>query len=600
MKRLFWWIVLLVPLAAGGLALWRRLVQPLDVRVARVVRGPAQATVFATGWIEPEERRTLRPPRAAILERIFAKEGDEVRAGEPLVRLRDSARDVKKERVRAEFDRVEADRKEGSSLRTAAEARIAEARVNENWARSEVERSKPLFEQGLLEQRAYDQLVAAQAAAGERVRTLVDEFAHTLADLEVQARQLTADLETLAATERDDLIAAPFDGIVQARFAEEGEAVDLQRDLVKFGDVRRLLVEGEVDEEDVARVALGQKVLVRVSGDVQSLIPGVVSELFPDSNRLTRSYRVRVTFPGSTFTPEGPLGLRGTTRAANGRALLPGSSCELGIVVDERADVLVFPRAALTAGGSVFVVEDGVARERTIELGLENFDRCEARAGLAEGDQVALDRLGELSDGRRVRPAEAREKDLAGATSATAASGGETPGKSGDAEKARVVELDHGPVDPLASRDAKATVLLFTRSDCPISNKYAPEVKRLAGKWQPRGVAFWLVYVDPAQTETQVREHVRDFGYPCRVALDRAHELVDLVGAKITPEVAVFTPARRIAYRGRIDDRFVDLGVARPQATTHELEDALEAVLSGREPAVAHAPPVGCVIDDLR
>lgn len=163
-----------------------------------------------------------------------------------------------------------------------------------------------------------------------------------------------------------------------------------------------------------------------------------------------------------------------------------------------------------------------------------------------------------------------------------------------------VFELDHGPVDPLADPAARATVLLFTRSDCPISNRYAPEVARLHAEYAPRGVAFFLVYVDPDQPEDEVRAHVRDHGYACRVLLDRSHQLVDLAGATITPEAALYLPGGRRVYRGRIDDRFVALDVMRPQPTRRDLADAIDAALAGHAPEVAETPAIGCVIADLR
>lgn len=163
----------------------------------------------------------------------------------------------------------------------------------------------------------------------------------------------------------------------------------------------------------------------------------------------------------------------------------------------------------------------------------------------------------------------------------------------------RVVELDGGPLDPLAERSAKATVLLFTRSDCPISNRYAPEVSRLHAEYGPRGVEFFLVYVDPDQSDDAVRTHVRDHGYTCGVLLDRHHELVRRSGATITPEAALYVAGRRL-YRGRIDDRFAALNVMRAQPTVRDLADALDAALAGRAPLVAETLAIGCVIDDLR
>lgn len=401
MKRLLLSLLILAPLVAGASLLVRRFVMPLPLRAAPIVRGPALATVFATGWIEARERRLLRPPRPGIVGRIFRKEGEEVRAGEPLVDLRDTAREQREERVRAELDQIGADLADGSSLRRGAEARIREATVAEQWAADEAGRARPLYEQKLMEQRAYLQLVANQEMAAERRREAEQELAQTLEQRQTSQRRLSAELETLHANSKDDRIVAPFDGVVLMRFAEEGESVHPERDLLKFGDLRDLLVEGEVDEEDVARVKTGQRVLVRLAGDLSGPVEGEVVELFPDANRATRSFRVRVRFVDAHFVADGPLGLRGRLRSG-AREIVAGTSVELGIVVEEKRDALVVPRSALTARGTIFVLADGRARERPVEVGIQNFDRCEVTRGAVAGELVAIEKLAELSDGRRV------------------------------------------------------------------------------------------------------------------------------------------------------------------------------------------------------
>jgi 2-methylaconitate cis-trans-isomerase PrpF len=109
---------------------------------------------------------------------------------------------------------------------------------------------------------------------------------------------------------------------------------------------------------------------------------------------------VRVRFRDATFVPDGPLGLRGRLRAGS-REIVAGTSVELGIVVAEKADALVVPRAALTARGTVYVLADGLAHERDVAVGVRNFDRCEVVRGLEAGELVAIEQLAELSDGRR-------------------------------------------------------------------------------------------------------------------------------------------------------------------------------------------------------
>ncbi len=145
-------------------------------------------------------------------------------------------------------------------------------------------------------------------------------------------------------------------------------------------------------------------------------------------------------------------------------------------------------------------------------------------------------------------------------------------------------------------RSAPATVLLFTAVECPISDRYAPAVRRLAGNYGALGVRFWLVYPNEGETPAAVKTHAEAFSYGLPVALDSARTLVDLAEATVTPEVAVFDGQGRLRYRGRIDDRYVDFGVDRPVPTTHDLDAALAALLAGRPVARPLTPAVGCAI----
>src|SRR3954453_16325251 len=63
-----------------------------------------------------------------------------------------------------------------------------------------------------------------------------------------------------------------------------------------------------------------------------------------------------------------------------------------------------------------------------------------------------------------------------------------------------VVDLQGRAVDPFQMRDAGAIVLLFVRTDCPVSNRYAPEIERMRAKYAAQGVVFWLVYPDEDTT----------------------------------------------------------------------------------------------------
>ena len=159
-----------------------------------------------------------------------------------------------------------------------------------------------------------------------------------------------------------------------------------------------------------------------------------------------------------------------------------------------------------------------------------------------------------------------------------------------------VRDLEGRRFDPLAASGERATVLLFTDTQCPIANAYAPELRRLADEFAPRGVRFYLVYADRQRSPEEVRAHRAAFDYPMPALLDPEHELVRRAGATRTPEASVFLRGGELVYRGRIDDRYVDFGKQRAAPTPRELRAALEAVLAGQRPAEPWAPAIGCAI----
>lgn len=127
----------------------------------------------------------------------------------------------------------------------------------------------------------------------------------------------------------------------------------------------------------------------------------------------------------------------------------------------------------------------------------------------------------------------------------------------------QLIDLEGHSVDPFQKNGDRATVFLFTHTDCPISNRYAPEIRRLYEQFAPHKIAFWLVYVDPERSVEEIREHLREYAYPRGALRDPQHALVRMTAARVTPEAAVFSADGDLVYRGRIDDLYLDFGVKR-------------------------------------
>jgi hypothetical protein len=155
------------------------------------------------------------------------------------------------------------------------------------------------------------------------------------------------------------------------------------------------------------------------------------------------------------------------------------------------------------------------------------------------------------------------------------------------------------PLRQLGGPGVRVVVLFFAASDCPISNRYVPDIEQLNKQFGSKGAHFWWVYPNATDTAQVIAEHNRDFSITGDTILDSKQSLVERAHTTVTPEAAVFLvegSELREVYHGRIDDRYIALGQERPRGGHHDLEKAIAAALAGQPVPQPGGPPVGCSI----
>ncbi|HMG85274.1 MAG TPA: redoxin domain-containing protein [Terracidiphilus sp.] len=161
------------------------------------------------------------------------------------------------------------------------------------------------------------------------------------------------------------------------------------------------------------------------------------------------------------------------------------------------------------------------------------------------------------------------------------------------------VDLQGKPVQKLAGPDTKFVVLMFAASDCPICNRYAPEIARLDHEFASRGVRVWWVFPNPEDTASIVARHNQEFAIKERTVLDSRQTLVHLAHITVTPEAAIFRvdgQGMHQIYRGRVDNRYMAIGNERPLPDHHDLELALAAAVANEPVPKSTGPAVGCSV----
>jgi peroxiredoxin len=142
---------------------------------------------------------------------------------------------------------------------------------------------------------------------------------------------------------------------------------------------------------------------------------------------------------------------------------------------------------------------------------------------------------------------------------------------------------------------SKLVVVAFLGVECPLANVYAPRLVALAEKYSPRGVAFLAIDSNRQDSISELAAYAAAHRFPFPVLKDPGNVVADQFGALRTPEVFVLDGQRAIRYRGRIDDQY-EVGLQRAKAIRHDLAEAIEALLAGREVRQPRTTAPGCFI----
>ncbi|MBX9791825.1 MAG: redoxin domain-containing protein [Pirellulales bacterium] len=142
-------------------------------------------------------------------------------------------------------------------------------------------------------------------------------------------------------------------------------------------------------------------------------------------------------------------------------------------------------------------------------------------------------------------------------------------------------------------------VVVFVGIECPLVRLYLPCLAEIAKRYAQQGVELIALDANRQDAGTEVAAFAREFALTFPLLIDRDNCIADACGATRTPEVFVYDSNRVVRYHGRIDDQFA-AGLQRPQATSHDLVDAIEAILAARDVARPSTPLSGCLIGRIR
>jgi HlyD family secretion protein len=375
---------------AAGLATLKGASADVDAsRLATVERGTMVKSVVATGKVEPITKIEIKSKANGIIKVLNADVDRAVKAGDILVEL-------DREQLAAALRGAEANLLAARASLEAAEAQLKKNIVeaegpDEQFARRAYERAQTLFGQHLIAQSALDDAHSLVDVAENRKRAAESQLAIARAKV-TEARAQVAQAKAAADRAAEDVanatLRAPIRGTVLSRDVEIGSPVSSILNLganatlvMTLGDIAQVFVRGKVDEADIGRVRLGQAARIRVETFKDKVFNGKVTQISPmgvEKDNVT-NFEVRVSIDNP------------------GHELKANMTANAEIVLEEHADALIVPEAAITYDAQknafVEVLAPGTKTGRkkvAVKLGVGNGTKIQILDGLKQGDKVIL------------------------------------------------------------------------------------------------------------------------------------------------------------------------------------------------------------------
>lgn len=390
---------------------------PVDVSTTQAVVKQIPTYFEATGNLVGDASTDVAPAVAGKITEVNFDVGSYVQKGSVLVRLDDRDARIRLEQAKDQVEQqkkavnqaiaalrqaqVRLDVKDGQTFDIATFSQVKSVTAQLTLAEKELARTQHLFDTGDVSKSTLDQrrsqrdaligqLDEARSNAAVAVKAINSaEAAVATARSGVATAQTQVEQAQKAVT--DTVIYSPMSGSVSERVSDPGEYISPSSPNAKIATIVRtspLRLKIDVPEASIGKVALGQSITLQTSAYPDRNFAGTVARILPNLNVSAR-----------TLTVEAEV--------ANGDGLLkPGQFATVRITQSKPENAVMIPATAIKAEGDinkVYIIKDGVAREKIIQTGLLENGLIQAKQGIAEGDIIATSNVNTLFDGVLIR-----------------------------------------------------------------------------------------------------------------------------------------------------------------------------------------------------
>lgn len=365
-----------------------------EITTAVVIRGNIENTINASGEVLPEFEEVISSPITASIQKVLLDAGSKIRGGQSILMLDKSAARMEYEKLKFQLEskqndirkiRLELDK---SFYDTKSNNDIKQLRINS--LKASVENAKRLLKAGGGTREDVEQAELNLKVALLEKQQLENEISIKQQSMRLQMKEVALaasiqqnDLEVLGRKLIQANIQASREGVVTWVNKNIGAAVQPGEVLARIADLSGFKVKGTISDNSIGLLKNGMTAIVRI-GEAQ--VRGKVVNIYPSVQNATVSFDIK---PDSS----------------NNKLFRPNLKADVFLVTDQHEQVLKVsngPAFQGTPSQYIYVLKDGVASRKLVQIGLSNFDDIELKDQVKEGDVIITSDLKEFKNSSQI------------------------------------------------------------------------------------------------------------------------------------------------------------------------------------------------------
>ena len=338
-----------------------------DAGELQPTKGTVTESVYASGVVKSENQYTVYSTVNGVLQKINVAVGQTINEGQSLFEIENEKATLNTENARLTFELSQGNNRYIQDKIAELETKVQIAKDKLALDQSVYNRNKNIKKYNVISEVDYERVELAYKNSKSNYESTLKQLSQLKEQLKNDQNRNSNNLKISQKSESDFNIKSAFSGELFDILVKRGAMITLQTPLAIIGKKNSYLLELDVDENDMVRVKMGQRMLVAMDSYKGKVFEATVDKIYPIMDERSRTFKIEAHFANPP------------------QKLYPNLTAEANIVIQTRKNVLTIPKSYLIDGEYVLVNED---EKRKVTIGLSDYQNAEILSGLTAEETI--------------------------------------------------------------------------------------------------------------------------------------------------------------------------------------------------------------------